>query len=1842
MKNFNLLKLFLVGVALIAHYVLSARNSFAIYESTGVINLEEALCDTSYKVVSMACTSTVSTFPYTEGFESGLGLWTQETIDDRDWTRRTGSTPSSFTGPSTANEGNWYMFTESSSPNLNSSFILNGPCFNLTGTSSADFSFYYHMYGIDTGTLFLELSTDNGATYPNILWSQVGQVQTSSGQPWELANVNLSPFIGQTISLRFRVITGSSFRSDIAIDNISLIAVSNPQQEIEVSGNGLEIVNGDTNPASTDGTDFGDVSFPAGNAISSFVISNLGGVNNLNLMSAAPYVFISGAHAGDFSVTNMPTTPITAGNNTSFDITFTPSAIGLRTASVSIANNDADENPYTFSIQGTGVVAPPCGDLTVHTADFELNNDGWSLSNANRINDPVNAYRANHALRMSQTNSVLTSPTMSLWCYDLVEVEFFYRSASAFPYLEGHAFRLEYSSDGGSTWINVRTFTKGTTAAFRDFNSNAFHAALVPMKSSAFNLTVNGRFRFVNTAPDDRHLYIDAFTVNGVIYSTPTHSPGGVDTDVNLWLRADQITGVGLLPNNTPVNRWKDVGAGNITKVVDSVNTTLAKPVYRNDPAFNVNFNPVVTFSNNTATAPKEFTYLSPNRQFLHSSGGLSSHDIYAVVFANTDINSGVNPPMDVFVGRNDISNPWDEDVTGFGLGNFSARYDNEMLAYAYGSNPTPVPSDLNARGYGIAQTGSTNYTQLGILNFRNNTTANGSEIHFNGLRVDNLELGLPQFTNVTNNKIWIGRSQAFDGSFDGKIAEIITYDSRKDDASERNRIESYLAIKYGITLGVNGVSKNYVDSDGNVLYTAGNGFNYNVTGIGRDDVSGLNQKQSKSIHAAETGDDITIGLVDIYSTNSENPNSFDADKNFLIWGHDNASLNAMSPVVVNLSAAITPALTTDVEFTGFFRTWRVEEIGAIGEVKVSLPNTLVANLPPPPGNYLMFVSDTPVFSPSSAFSVMEINGSNIETIYDFDGTKYITFGFAPERTFERSIFFNGVTDYLDAGKQALNLGTAFTISAWINRASDGTILSKRDGTYTEGYDLSILSDGRVRFSWQNVGMHEITSSVAIPTSIWHHIAVVYDGSDLSLYIDGVLDNTQSRPVPPVDTNRSFLVAAADGLSPTDYFQGNIDEVRIWDTTLSVDQLRYIMNQEIEENAAFVVGKYFNDNLINPTKNETALIPWSDLAVYYPMSTYTYTNCKDESENNYTATIKNLVTVDRQTAPLPYRSTANGAWVSTATWQNGSLQSIPGSSGLLGQPIEGNIVEIGHDIELAETSTLLALNSTLGELTVFDEGLTITHYLRLNGDIDLAVEAQLVQTQDSDLDPNSAGKITINQQGTSDRFSYNYWSSPVGTINTLANNVNFTVASVMKDGTNPSTPLNINFVGGVNGSPGTPISIANAWIYKFTNATAGQYALWQFTGSTGNVNAGEGWTMKGHTANAISTPQNYTFVGKPNNGQITLPINSGNNYLIGNPYPSALDAHTFILANPQLNGTLYFWEHWGGGSHVTAQYQGGYALYNFSGGVPNPSFGTNHPDVNQGGTPTKRPGRYVSVAQGFFVEADNNGTITFDNDQRAFRKEAVDVSVFIRDNEDPRSAKSFSALNTDQDDRWKFRIGFDTPNRIHRQLLLTVDQNSTYGYDRLYDGRQYDLMTDDMVFKNGTEKLTIQALPFIVPDLELPLEIKMGASGTFTISIDSLENVPNHVEIYVKNIQTNTYHDLRAGDFTSPVMNSGFYNDIYAIVFNKNTTLSTDDFINDNDLIVYTPSDENSLNIKKTVAIDVEKVTMYNLLGQEIRKWQVNEQFEIIKLPLPSLAAGNYIVKIQTNIGELNKKIVLN
>ncbi|WP_445456029.1 M4 family metallopeptidase [Flavobacterium sp. HNIBRBA15423] len=164
------------------------------------------------------CSTTITSFPYSEGFENTLGAWSQGSGDDFDWIVDANGTPSSDTGPSSAAQGSYYVYVEASSPNYsNKTTILNSPCYNLSGASAATFTFKYHMYGATgMGGLKLQVST-NGTSWTDV-WTQSG----NQGNSWLSASVNLASYTGSTVQLRFVGSTGTTWQGDIAVDDVAL------------------------------------------------------------------------------------------------------------------------------------------------------------------------------------------------------------------------------------------------------------------------------------------------------------------------------------------------------------------------------------------------------------------------------------------------------------------------------------------------------------------------------------------------------------------------------------------------------------------------------------------------------------------------------------------------------------------------------------------------------------------------------------------------------------------------------------------------------------------------------------------------------------------------------------------------------------------------------------------------------------------------------------------------------------------------------------------------------------------------------------------------------------------------------------------------------------------------------------------------------------------------------------------------------------------------------------------------------------------------------------------------------------------------------------------------------------------------------------------------------------------------------------------------------------------------------------------------------------------------------------------------------------------------------------
>ncbi|WP_440879930.1 trypsin-like peptidase domain-containing protein [Tenacibaculum sp. C7A-26P2] len=171
---------------------------------------------------TQTCTKVISSYPYTESFEINDG-WKQLSNDDGDWLRDDNGTPSRNTGPSSGDDGDFYMFLEASSNSSagqigsNATAELLSPCFNLKEVVNPRFSFSAHMYGDKIGSLKLLGSTDG------INWKSLWEKSGNKGNKWLKEEVSLTNYLGEeAFRLKFIGTTGDGWTSDIAIDNIVL------------------------------------------------------------------------------------------------------------------------------------------------------------------------------------------------------------------------------------------------------------------------------------------------------------------------------------------------------------------------------------------------------------------------------------------------------------------------------------------------------------------------------------------------------------------------------------------------------------------------------------------------------------------------------------------------------------------------------------------------------------------------------------------------------------------------------------------------------------------------------------------------------------------------------------------------------------------------------------------------------------------------------------------------------------------------------------------------------------------------------------------------------------------------------------------------------------------------------------------------------------------------------------------------------------------------------------------------------------------------------------------------------------------------------------------------------------------------------------------------------------------------------------------------------------------------------------------------------------------------------------------------------------------------------------
>ena len=559
-------------------------------------------------------------------------------------------------------------------------------------------------------------------------------------------------------------------------------------------------------------------------------------------------------------------------------------------------------------------------------------------------------------------------------------------------------------------------------------------------------------------------------------------------------------------------------------------------------------------------------------------------------------------------------------------------------------------------------------------------------------------------------------------------------------------------------------------------------------------------------------------------------------------------------------------------------------------------------------------------------------------------------------------------------------------------------------------------------------------------------------------------------------------------------------------------------------------------------------------------------------------------------------------------------------------------------------------------LSINNQLLLVSNTINLkdkNDEIRLLGNSQLIQTHTDDNWVSGLGKVLIDRTtSVNSIYRYTYMSSPV---NTMGENT-FKVADILKDGTSSlsetSNIIDINFVNGFNGSATSPISIADYWIYTYgsANGTRSNYVQKR---STGIIQQTDGFLMKG-----TGVSQNYTFVGKAKDGDITTNVGAEESYLVGNPYASAISAKKFIEDNINtISGTLYFWQHAGEediessntSGHNFGGYVGGYATRNISMGLAANQVASNNNEENSaptiGNGEYKAPKNYIAVGQGFFIGGSaTGGEVIFNNSQREYITEGEE-SVFFK------NSNRKNILNKNPNNLPIIKLGMDylddDDKKLHRQIGISFNKNNSFERDLGYDSDLFDLNGTDIYWKfpNNESKFSIAGVQEISENLEVPLEIVMQYNGEITLAIDEIQNI--NYDILIKDKLTDSIYNLNNKVKINLV--SGVYNERFYLTFKtvKNTEETDTDYDDDiiditNDLNVFYNSKNNKIVIIKNEDIFLNKVGLYKINGRRIQKWHIKTQQKKTKLKVnKSVRMGFYIVRVQTNKGVVTKKILI-
>lgn len=579
------------------------------------------------------------------------------------------------------------------------------------------------------------------------------------------------------------------------------------------------------------------------------------------------------------------------------------------------------------------------------------------------------------------------------------------------------------------------------------------------------------------------------------------------------------------------------------------------------------------------------------------------------------------------------------------------------------------------------------------------------------------------------------------------------------------------------------------------------------------------------------------------------------------------------------------------------------------------------------------------------------------------------------------------------------------------------------------------------------------------------------------------------------------------------------------------------------------------------------MIGTTDVINVCPVSTTTYTAEVTYTLCNGTTLIETEETTVTVSGNKVWNGSVSSDWSNTNNWTPVGVPTVADCVIIPDVPTDPIISGSAY--------TGLALNLTVhsgAKLTVnSNNNLSVVNWVNINAGGDLIVQddASLIQTN------NSANIGTAHILRTTQpmyRLDYTYWNSPV------------TAASAFPAG---------SLTSGTN------------HIYRYTPTVAGGNGTWAGVALASAMSPTYGIIARApSTFPSTGTKQTHTvtFAGTPNNGPVTMPISIGTNAnigttvggavitdaddewnLIGNPYPSAVNILSFLNdpANvPVVDGTIYLWTHNTLPSAATPDpFYGNYTYnYTVSDYATVNSLGATATATTGGTMPTQ----YIGAGQSFFISAETNGNVTFNNSMRVLDNNAG----FYRNSQEGQPAAGFASQRL-----W---LNLSNNNGGFSQILVGYAEGATLGWDRGYDGETLAGNAVKFYSLSHDKKLTIQGRPwpFAQEDV-VPLGFKATTTNTYSIGIDHFDNPFENSNIYLEDKAQNIVHNLKLAPY-SFTSEAGVFDNRFVLRYTENTLGNEENAALENTVVVYR---NEKLKVKSTLE-PIKEIIVYDVLGR--------------------------------------------